>query len=148
MTGPTSVLATTSATSYGGRSGGKVSLTGDGGSNGRLWFHMEHAKGLGGSGEGTNPEQLFALGYATCFNSALLFVAAAQKIDASKAQVTCDVGIGKNESGGFALQAKLTVKIPGVEAAQAQALVDAAHQVCPYSNATRGNMPVELVVAS
>jgi Ohr subfamily peroxiredoxin len=141
LAGPTSVLASVSATSTGGRSGGKVALA-----EGGLYLHMEHAKGLGGSGEGANPEQLFAMGYATCFNSALLFVAAAQKIDAAKATVKCDVGIGKNDAGGFALQAKLTVHIPGMDAAQARALVEAAHQVCPYSNATRNNMPVELEI--
>ena len=146
MAGPTSVLATTSATSHGGRDGGKVSLTGDGGEQGRLWFAMAHAKGLGGSGEGTNPEQLFALGYATCFNSAVIFVANQQKLDASKARVTCEVGIGRSELGGFALQAKLSVHIPGMDAATARELVEAAHQVCPYSHATRGNIPVELVV--
>ena len=141
MAGPTSVLATTSATSIGGRDGGKVALD-----VGGVWIAMAHAKGLGGSGEGSNPEELFAMGYANCFNSALIFVAAAQKIDATKARVKCEVGIGRNEAGGFALQAKLTVRIPGMDAAQAKALVEAAHQVCPYSNATRGNMPVELTV--
>jgi Ohr subfamily peroxiredoxin len=146
MTGPTSVLARTSATSIGGRDGGKVALTGDGGEQGRLWLHMEHAKGLGGAGEGTNPEQLFALGYATCFNSALLFVAGQKKVDASKARVTCEVGIGRSEAGGFALEAKLRVKIPGMDAHEARGLVEAAHQVCPYSNATRGNLLVELVI--
>jgi Ohr subfamily peroxiredoxin len=107
---------------------------------------MEHAKGLGGSGEGSTPEQLFAMGYASCFNSALLFVAAQQKVEAAKATVSCEVGIGRNDAGGFALAATLTIHIPGVDLATAQSLVDTAHQVCPYSNATRGNMPVTLVV--
>lgn len=133
-------LYTTTAISKGGRAGGKVALT-DGG----LWFHTEHSKGLGGSGEGANPEQLFALGYANCFNSAVLFVASQKKIDASAAVVTCEVGIGRGE-GGLGLSAKLTLSIPGMERAQVQELLDAAHQVCPYSKATRGNIPVELAV--
>ena len=86
MAAPKKVLATTSASCEGGRASGKVALTGDGGGNGRLYFHMEHPKGLGGSGEGTNPEQLFALGYSTCFNGAVLYVAAQKKIDAAKAK--------------------------------------------------------------
>jgi Ohr subfamily peroxiredoxin len=141
MNTPTSILATCSATAVGGRSGGKVALDNTG-----VYVHMEHAKGVGGSGEGSNPEQLFAMGYASCFNSALLFVAGQQKIDAAKAHVTCEVGIGRSAAGGFALTAKLTVHIPGMDPAQAKALVEAAHQVCPYSNATRNNVPVDLLV--
>jgi lipoyl-dependent peroxiredoxin len=137
-------LASFTAISKGGREGGRVAL-GDGGANGRLWFHTEHAKGLGGSGEGTNPEQLFALGWANCFNSAVLFVAKQKNIDASKAVVTCEVGIGRAE-GGLSLSGKLTLSIPGMDRAQVQELLDAAHQVCPYSKATRNNVPVELVV--
>ncbi len=133
-------LYTTTAISKGGRAGGKVALT-----EGGLWFHTEHSKGLGGSGEGTNPEQLFALGYANCFNSAVLFVATQKKIDASKAVVNCEVGIGREE-GGLGLSAKLTLSVPGLERAQVQELLDAAHQVCPYSKATRNNIPVELTV--
>jgi Ohr subfamily peroxiredoxin len=133
-------LYTTTAISKGGRTGGKVAL-----SEGGLWFHTEHSKGLGGSGEGSNPEQLFALGWANCFNSAVLFVATQKKIDASKAEVKCEVGIGRDDSG-LGLSAKLTLAIPGMERAQVQELLDAAHQVCPYSKATRNNIPVELVV--
>lgn len=133
-------LYKTKAISKGGRAGGKVALT-----EGGLWYHTEHSKGLGGSGEGANPEQLFALGYANCFNSAVLFVAGQKKIDAAKAVVTCEVGIGREE-GGLGLSAKLTLAIPGLERAQVQELLDAAHQVCPYSKATRGNIPVELAV--
>ena len=106
---------------------------------------MEHSKGLGGSGEGSNPEQLFALGWANCFNSAVAFVASQKKIDASKATVKCEVGIGRAE-GGLSLSAKLTLSIPGMDRAQVQELLDAAHQVCPYSKATRNNVPVELAV--
>jgi lipoyl-dependent peroxiredoxin len=140
MNVPTSILTTTEAYAEGGRAGGKVNIGGD------VWFHMEHDKALGGSGEGMTPEDLFAAGYASCFNSALLFVAASQKVDATKAKVSAKVGMGRSEAGGFALTVGLTVRIPGLEAAAAQALVEAAHQVCPYSNATRNNVPVTLTV--
>ncbi|HWA23757.1 MAG TPA: organic hydroperoxide resistance protein [Caulobacterales bacterium] len=146
MAGPTKVLATMSAHCEGGRANGKVALSGDGGSTGRLYLHTEHAKGLGGSGEGTNPEQLFAMGYATCFNGAVLFVAAQKKLDAAKAKVTVEVDIGPNEAGGFALAARLKLHVPGLSTDQMRELIEAAHMVCPYSNATRGNMPVELSV--
>jgi Ohr subfamily peroxiredoxin len=133
-------LYTTTAICKGGRAGGKVALT-DGG----LWFHNEHSKPLGGSGEGTNPEQLFAMGWATCFNGAVLFIAGQKKIDASKAVVKCEVGIGREE-GGLGLSAKLTLAVPGLDRAQVQELIEAAHQMCPYSKATRNNIPVELAV--
>jgi len=141
MAGPTNVLATVSASCVGGRANGKAALK-----EGGIYFHMEHAKGLGGSGEGVNPEQLFALGYATCFNGAVLFVAAQKKLDAAKAKVTCEVDIGPKEGGGFALAARMKIHVPGLSKEQMQELIEAAHQVCPYSNATRGNMPVELSV--
>jgi len=141
MAGPTNVLATVSASCVGGRANGKSALK-----EGGIYFHMEHAKGLGGSGEGVNPEQLFALGYATCFNGAVLFVAAQKKLDAAKAKVTCEVDIGPKEGGGFALAARMKIHVPGLSKEQMQELIEAAHQVCPYSNATRGNMPVELSV--
>jgi Ohr subfamily peroxiredoxin len=134
-------LYKTTAISKGGRAGGKVALA-----EGGLWYHNEHAKPLGGSGEGTNPEQLFAMGWATCFNGAVLFVAKQKDIDAAKAVVSCEVGIGRDETS-FALSAKITLSVPGLERAQVQELIEAAHQVCPYSKATRGNVPVELAVA-
>ncbi len=140
MAGPTSVIVSTTAHATGGRDG-KVHIDGD-----SVWVAMAVAKEMGGSGLGSTPEHLFAMGYASCFNSALLYVAGQKKVDASKARVSCEVGIGPGVGGGFALQARLTVKIPGMDAAAAKELVDTAHQVCPYSNATRGNMPVELVV--
>ena len=140
MAGPTSVLASTTAHATGGRDG-KVHIDGD-----SLWVAMAVAKEMGGSGLGSTPEHLFAMGYASCINSALLSVAGQQKVDASKAKVSCEVDIGRGEAGSFALRAKLTVEIPGLDAVAAKDLVDGAHQVCPDSNATRGNMPVELVV--
>jgi osmotically inducible protein OsmC len=133
-------LFTCAGISKGGRAGGKATLT-----EGGLWIHMEHSKGLGGSGEGTNPEQLFAIGWSNCFNSAVLFVAGQKKLDASKAVVKCQVSIGRDDSG-LGLSAKLTLSIPGMERAQVQELIEAAHQVCPYSKATRNNIPVELAV--
>src|SRR5512147_1410076 len=122
-------LFTTTAISKGGRAGGKAALA-----EGGLWIHMEHSKGLGGSGEGANPEQLFAIGWANCFNSAVLFVAAQKKIDAAKAVVKCQVSIGRDDSG-LGLSAKITLAVPGMDRAQVQELIEAAHQVCPYSKA-------------
>jgi Ohr subfamily peroxiredoxin len=133
-------LYKTKAISKGCRAGGKAALT-----EGGLWFHMEHSKPLGGSGEGVNPEQLLAMGWATCFNGAVLFIAGQKKLDASKAEVTCEVGIGREE-GGLGLSARLTLTVPGMERAQVQELLEAAHQMCPYSKATRNNIPVELAV--
>ncbi|MFT3728688.1 MAG: Ohr family peroxiredoxin [Terricaulis sp.] len=133
-------LFTAKAVSKGGRAGGKVALA-----NGGPWFHTEHEKALGGSGEGSNPEQFFALGYANCFNGAVLLVASQKKIDASKAVVTVEIGLGRDDSG-LGLSAKIGLSAPGLEPAQVKELLEAAHQVCPYSKATRGNIPVELVV--
>ena len=133
-------LYRTKAISKGGRAGGKVALA-----EGGLWYHNEHSKPLGGSGEGSNPEQLFAMGWATSFNGAVLLVAGQKKLDASKAVVACEVGIGRDETG-LGLSAKLTLAVPGLERGQVQELLEAAHQVCPYSKATRNNIPVELAV--
>lgn len=104
-------------------------------------------KELGGAGgPGTNPEQLFAAGYSACFQSALGLVARQQKIDTSKSLVTAKVTLNKTPQNTFQLSAILSVAIPGVPREVAEKLVGAAHQICPYSIATRGNMPVELVV--
>ena len=124
----------------GGRAGGNVALA-----EGGIYFHNEHPKALGGSGEGVNPEQLFAMGWATCFNGAVLLVASQRKIDAHKATVKCTVGLGKDETS-YGLSAKITLSVPGLDPAQVQELVEAAHQVCPYSKATHNNIPVELAV--
>jgi Ohr subfamily peroxiredoxin len=129
----------TKAKAQGGRNG-KATLEGSG-----VWFAMQLPKEFGGLGEGSNPEQLFALGYASCFNSALLFVAAQKKVDVSAATVTADIGITRGDAG-FGLDVVLNVSIPGMAKTEAEALVDAAHQVCPYSKATRGNIPVKLNV--
>jgi Ohr subfamily peroxiredoxin len=104
-------------------------------------------KEMGGNGAGTNPEQLFAAGYAACFASALGLVAGKKKVDTSDAAVTAEVGIAPNGDGGFGLSVTLRVELPdGLAAETGRELVEAAHQVCPYSNATRGNIPVELVI--
>lgn len=130
------------ATATGGRNGHVKS------SDGVLDLQLAIPKGLGGAGGArTNPEQLFAAGYAACFDSALAFVAGKQKISLTGTTVQAAVGIGQNDKGGFALAVKLTVTIPALPRETAQALLDEAHQVCPYSNATRGNISVELVLA-
>ncbi len=104
-------------------------------------------KEMGGAGgDGTNPEQLFAAGYAACFHSALQLVARKEKVRLTDSSVTAEVGIGK-QGEGFGLTVELVVALPGVEAETGQKLVDAAHQVCPYSNATRGNIDVTPRVA-
>lgn len=102
---------------------------------------------MGGPGGATNPEQLFAAGYAACFHSALRLVAGQAKADTTDSEVVADVAIGPDGDGGFGLAVALEVSLPHVEPADAQRLVEQAHQVCPYSNATRGNVDVTLTVA-
>jgi osmotically inducible protein OsmC len=130
----------TSATSEGGRNG-RATLA-----EGGLGLAMALPKSMGGSGKGANPEQLFALGYSACFNQALLVVGGQHKVDVQRAEVTVDVGLGKTEAGGFGLAVGIKVRLPGVDAAKAKEIVDGAHKICPYSNATRGNIPVTLEV--
>lgn len=137
------ILYEAQATSSGGRTG--EAKTADG----RLAVKLDTVKELGGAGgDGTNPEQLFAAGYSACFHSAMKFVAGQKKIKVpADSAVTAHVGIGPNEKGvGFALDVTLEVSLPGLDHAEAEALVHEAHQVCPYSNATRGNIDVKLVV--
>mgnify|MGYP001343177538 FL=1 len=114
--------------------------------DGSLDFALAVPEEMGGSGNGANPEQLFALGYAACFHSALQAVARTQKKDLGDSSVGARVSIGK-EGEGFALAVELEVVIPAQPHDEAQALADAAHQVCPYSNATRGNIPVTVTVS-
>ncbi|MEV0304078.1 organic hydroperoxide resistance protein [Streptomyces prasinus] len=133
-------LYTAVATATHGRDGRAVT------SDGKLDLGLSAPVELGGNGEGTNPEQLFAAGYAACFGSALGMVGRAAKVDVSDAAVTAEVGIGK-EGEGFALAVTLRVELPdSVDRETGRKLVEQAHQVCPYSNATRGNVPVELVI--
>ncbi|MEU9029281.1 organic hydroperoxide resistance protein [Streptomyces sp. NPDC048383] len=114
-------------------------------SDGTLDVVVNPPKELGGNGEGTNPEQLFAAGYSACFQGALGVVAKNENADISGSTVTAEVGIGKNDDG-FGLIVKISAVIPNVDAATAKDLIEKAHQVCPYSKATRGNITVELAV--
>jgi len=136
------VLYKTSAKATGGRDGTAATL------DGALDVKLATPKELGGGGgAGNNPEQLFAAGYAACFIGAMKFVASqgGPKVPAD-ASVTSTVGIGPRAAGGFGLDVELAVSLPGVPKADAEALVEKAHQVCPYSNATRGNIDVRLTV--
>lgn len=138
------VLYTARATTSGGRRDGTSTS-----SDGQLSVTLNSPKEMGGSGQGTNPEQLFASGYSACFLGAMQFVAAAQKIALSpQTSITADVGLGPLAAPGkgFGITVAMQVTIPGMERAAAEALVAAAHEVCPYSNATRGNIPVTLTV--
>ncbi|KVN53133.1 organic hydroperoxide resistance protein [Burkholderia anthina] len=134
------ILYRTKATSVGGRDGRATSA------DKVLDVKLETPRELGGKGGvGTNPEQLFAAGYSSCFLSAMRFVAAQKKVVVpADTSVTADVGVGPDDNGGFALDIELTVSLPGLEESAAQDLVDAAHRVCPYSNATRNNVDVRL----
>jgi osmotically inducible protein OsmC len=123
-----------------GRDGKAVS------SDGKLSVTLAMPVEMGGDGNGTNPEQLFAAGYAACFTSALKLVAARQKLDVSEASATAEVGLSPNGSGGFGLSVTMRVELPDeITEAQGKELLEATHQVCPYSNATRGNIPVDIV---
>jgi lipoyl-dependent peroxiredoxin len=133
-------LYTTSATAKGGRDG---RVTSD---DGVLDVNVIPPKALGGSGaSGTNPEQLFAAGYSACFGSAVAHVARMQKLTTGPVAITAQVTIGPIPGGkGFGLAVELVADIPELPREQAQALIETAHQVCPYSNATRGNIVVDL----
>jgi osmotically inducible protein OsmC len=136
------VLYRTSAVATGGRDGSAATK------DGSFEVKLSTPKELGGGGgPGQNPEQLFAAGYAACFIGAMKFVASqgGPKVPAN-ATVTATVGIGPRSEGGFGLEVALAVSLPGVDHAAATALVEKAHQVCPYSNATRNNVAVELTV--
>ncbi len=101
---------------------------------------------LGGSGEGTNPEQLFAAGFAACFLSALHAVGRSEKLNTTDSAVSASVGIGGNGEGGYGLAVELDVYVPNVSRDVAEQLGEKAHHVCPYSNATRGNIPVKITI--
>lgn len=135
------ILYTAKASATGGRDGKATS------SDGVLDVSLTTPKELGGNGaRGTNPEQLFAAGYSACFMGALKFVAMKEKVQIpADATITGEVGIGPIPTG-FGIAVKLSVHVPGLDKAQVQALVEKAHIVCPYSNATRGNINVDLQV--
>ncbi|WP_328881931.1 organic hydroperoxide resistance protein [Streptomyces sp. NBC_00299] len=132
------VLYTAVATAENGRDG-RVATD-----DGKLDVVVNPPKEMGGSGAGTNPEQLFAAGYSACFQGALGVVARQEQADITGSTVTAKVGIGKN-GDGFGIIVEISAAIPNVDAATARNLLDKAHQVCPYSKATRGNITVTLV---
>lgn len=129
------IFYSTSATAQGGRAG-RSALD-----DGSMAVTMTRP---GSAGTGTNPEQLFALGYAACFDSAMELVARQLGLTPANARTTVKVGIGQTEAGGYALDLDITAHLPGMDAADAERLVEATHQVCPYSHATRGNIAVRL----
>lgn len=136
-------LYTTSVTAKGGRDGHVKS------ENGILELNVRTPKALGGgSDDFTNPEMLFAAGYSACFDSALNLVIKRSKMETGETTVTAKVSIGQIENGGFGLAVELDVNVPGVSLEEAQSLVEQAHQVCPYSNATRNNIEVQLAVTN
>ncbi len=129
------------ATATGGRDGAAKS------SDGALDVKLAVPKAMGGSGAGVNPEQLFAAGYSACFMGAIKHVAGAEKLVVpADASIDATVGIGAIPAG-FGIEVQMTIHLPGMDRAQAQDLIDKAHQVCPYSNATRGNIEVTLTLA-
>ncbi|MFE0251130.1 organic hydroperoxide resistance protein [Streptomyces sp. NPDC059010] len=136
--GRADVLYTAVATAENGRDG-RVATD-----DGRLDVVVNPPKEMGGSGAGTNPEQLFAAGYSACFQGALGVVARQEKADVSGATVTAKVGIGRNDDG-FGIIVEISAAIPAVDTETARALLEKAHQVCPYSKATRGNISVTLL---
>ena len=129
----------TKATTSGGRNGRAV-LEGGG-----LALAMALPKDLGGAGDGHNPEQLFELGWSSCFGQAILALAKKHGLDGQAAKVTCEVTLNVND-GAFSLAAELKLALPGADKAKLQALIEDAHTICPYSKATRGNVPVTLTV--
>lgn len=138
------VVYTAHATATGGREG--VAKSDDG----KLEVKLDPPKQMGGGGTGTNPEQLFAAGYAACFIGALKFVATSQKITVPQ-DVSIDSAVSfgplANGAKGFGIAVDMKIHVPGMEKDQAEQLVQQAHEVCPYSNATRGNIDVKLSVA-
>jgi osmotically inducible protein OsmC len=115
--------------------------------DGILDIDMRVPREMGGPGGAANPEMLFAAGYAACFHSALKVVARQEKVGVDGSEVAASVGIGPLDNGGFGLTVELRVSVPDLDRDTAEKLVARAHEVCPYSNATRGNIPVTLTVA-
>jgi Ohr subfamily peroxiredoxin len=135
------VLYTTTAHATGdGRNGHATT------DDGRLDLDLRIPQEMGGPGGATNPEQLFAVGYAACFHSALKVVGKRRGVDVDGSEVSASVSIGATPQGGFGLAVELDVHIPGLDQETAEAVTADAHQVCPYSNATRGNIEVALAV--
>ena len=134
---PDKIVYTARATSTGGRAGHAKS------DDGILDLDLTAPKELGGTGTGTNPEQLFAAGYSACFQGALGLVGKKMGLDTTDSLVTAEIGFGP-EGESFAITAEIKVFVPGADLAKVQEVADAAHQVCPYSKATRGNVPVTI----
>jgi len=137
------IIYTARATATGGREG--TAKTDDG----KLELKLDTPIEMGGKGDGTNPEQMFAVGYSACFIGALKYAAQAQKVSLpSDTSINAEVSFGTRTGGakGFNIEVAMAIKIPGLERDKAESLVNEAHQVCPYSNATRGNVEVKLTV--
>lgn len=134
----------TEAKASGGGRNGMAGLV-----NGQLTVTMTSPKELGGSGMGHNPEELFAVGYAACYLGAMRFAATSEKLGTvpETASVNAHVGIGPRSDGGFGLKVKLVVTMPGVDRAVAERIAERGHFICPYSNATKGNIEVETEIA-
>ncbi|PRY67408.1 Ohr subfamily peroxiredoxin [Glaciihabitans tibetensis] len=132
-------IYTAAATSWGGREG-KVVTTDD-----RVNLDLSIPKEMGGNGgPGTNPEQLFASGWAACFHNAMKAIARSKKVDMTDSAVTLEVNVVGGMSAGFDFEVTINAQIPGIDPVVGQELLEAAHNVCPYSRATRGNIPVKL----
>ncbi|MFB9121655.1 organic hydroperoxide resistance protein [Bergeyella porcorum] len=139
----TNVMYTAVATATGGRNGKVVS------DNGVLNLEVRMPKAMGGANDDyTNPEQLFAGGYAACFDSALNLIIRQERAKTGETAVTAKVSIGQLANGGFGLAVEMQVNIPNISQEEAERLVEKAHQVCPYSNATRGNVEVKFEVTN
>ncbi|MDL2077594.1 MULTISPECIES: organic hydroperoxide resistance protein [Streptomyces] len=139
-TRPTKIMYVAEATAHGGRDGYVTSQ------DGHLELRVAMPPQLGGDGNGTNPEQLFAAGFSACFHNALVLVGRRAGYDLSGSTVAAKVGIGPNKQRGYGLAVALNVSLPVLDPDVATKLVDAAHEVCPYSNATRGNIDVSVLL--
>ena len=140
-TRPTKIMYVAEATAHGGREGYVTSQ------DGQIALKVAMPPELGGDGNGTNPEQLFAAGYSSCLHNALVLVGRRAGFDLSGSTVAAKVGIGPNGQRGYGLAVALSVSLPALDPGVAAKLVHAAHEVCPYSNATRGNIEVTIAVA-
>ena len=139
-TRPTKIMYVAEATAHGGREGYVTSQ------DGQIEVKVAMPPELGGDGNGTNPEQLFAAGYSSCFHNALVLVGRRAGLDLTGSTVAAKVGIGPNKQRGYGLAVALSVSLPVLDQDVAAKLVDAAHEVCPYSNATRGNIDVTILL--
>ena len=135
------LLYTAEATATGGRRAGRARSA-----DGELDVRIAPPKEVDGPGGATNPEQLFAAGYAACFDNSLTLIARWEKLQVGETSVTALVGLGREDDGGFGLDVELRVSVPGLPRDQADALVAKAHRLCPYSRATRGNLDVRITL--